>query len=122
MLDQQPAPLQALATDHIGPNRRACIRYRCTRPIPRRMALAESFTSLDTWVVDISVAGLGLLLDRPLENGTLLFVELEATPTAPPVELLAKVTRVTTVAEGEWRIGCEFVNGLSEQELHAVLQ
>jgi hypothetical protein len=85
------------------------------------MALAESFTCLDAWVVDISLKGLGLLLDRSLDKGTLLFVELEATPAALPVELLANVVRTTPVAEGEWIIGCDFVNGLSEEELQAVL-
>lgn len=93
-MPQEPSSLpQGLAREYSGLNRRACIRYRCNRPIPRRMALAESFTSLDAWVVDISLKGLGLLLDRPLENGTLLFVELEATPAAPPVELLANISR-----------------------------
>lgn len=121
MAHKPTSPLQVLGRDHAGPNRRACIRYRCTRPIPRRMAIAESFTSLDAWVVDISASGLCLLLDRPLEQGTLLFVELESAPTFPPVELLAKVARVSPVTEGEWHIGCEFVNGLSEEELHAIL-
>lgn len=121
-MPQEPSSLpQGLAREYSGLNRRACIRYRCNRPIPRRMALAESFTSLDAWVVDISLKGLGLLLDRPLENGTLLFVELEATPAAPPVELLANISRSTPVGDGEWVIGCEFVNGLSEEELQAVL-
>ena len=112
---------QGLGKEYFGPNRRASIRYRCARPIPRRMTIAESFTSVDAWVVDISAKGLGLLLDRPLENGTLLFVELEATPRASPVELLANVTRATPIGEAEWLIGCEFVNGLSEEELQAIL-
>ena len=86
------------------------------------MALAESFISLDAWVVDISVVGLGLLLDRPLDMGTLLFVELEAAPQALPVELLGKVTRVTALSEGEWVVGCEFVNVMSEEELQFILQ
>jgi hypothetical protein len=122
MRQEQPTPLHGLASDHSASNRRASIRYRCTRPIPRRMALAESFTSLDAWVVDISVKGFGLVLERPLEAGTLLFVELESSPTAPPVELLAKVIRSNPLAESEWLLGCEFVNALSEEELEAILR
>jgi hypothetical protein len=121
-MPQKPSSLpQGLAPEYTGLNRRASIRYRCTRPIPRRMALAESFTSVDAWLVDISIKGLGLLLDRPLEKGTLVFVELEATPEAPPVEMLANVVRTTPVGLGEWVIGCDFVNGFSEEDLQAVL-
>jgi hypothetical protein len=85
------------------------------------MALAESYASLSGWLVDISVSGLGLLLDRSLELGTLVFVELESTPASPPVELLANVVRATATSEAEWLIGCELVNHLTEQELQTIL-
>jgi len=74
------------------------------------MALAESYTSLEGWLIDISVAGLSLLLDHPLELGTLLFVELESSLKSPPVELLANVVRTTATTQDEWLIGCELVN------------
>ena len=85
------------------------------------MALAESYQSLDGWLVDISVKGLGLLLDSQLDAGTLLFVELESAPEAAPMELLAHVVRATLASEGEWLIGCEFVNPLEELELKTLL-
>jgi hypothetical protein len=113
---------EGLSTEHSGLNRRACIRYRCTRPIPRRMAIAESFASLDGWLTDISVIGLGLLLDRALDAGTLLYVELESSPEAAPVELLAHVVQNTATPEGDWLIGCEFVNRLDEADLRALLR
>jgi hypothetical protein len=112
---------EAPAKSFAGLNRRACVRYRCTRPIPRRIALAESYTSLDGWLVDISTAGLGLLLDCPLDVGTLLFVEVESSPETFPVELLASVVRATATAETEWLVGCELVNPLSEAEVKTLL-
>src|SRR5438128_1620384 len=103
-------------------NRRAWVRYRCSRPISRRMAIAESYQSLDASVADISVAGVGLWLGRRLEGGTLLFVELEsAAPDSHPVELLARVIHVTPTIGGGWLVGCEFANRLSDAELRAVL-
>jgi hypothetical protein len=117
----QPSLPEALANDFAGVNRRACVRYRCTRPLPRRMALAESYTSLDGWLVDVSTSGLALLLDCPLDVGTLLFVELESATESVPVELLASIVRVTANSEAEWLVGCELVNRLSEAELKALL-
>jgi hypothetical protein len=121
-MPSEHAPLpEGLAKDYRGANRRACVRYRCSRPIPRRMAIAESYVLLDGWLVDISVTGLGLLLGRPLDAGTLLFVDLESAPGAAPVELLARVVRATATPENEWILGCEFVNPLQEEELQAIL-
>ena len=118
--EQAPHP-EEVCKDPPGKSRRACVRFRCTRPVPRRMAIAESYNSLDGWLVDISVSGLGLLLDSPLDEGTLLFVEMESSPEASPVELLARVIRATSTPEGEWLLGCEFVTPLGEEELRAML-
>jgi PilZ domain len=119
---REPMPLpEGLAVNPASANRRACVRYRCSRPIPRRMSIAESYCSLDGWLLDISVTGLGLLLERSLEAGTLLFVELESSPEAAPVELLARVVRAIATPESEWTVGCEFVNPLAEEDLAAIL-
>jgi len=85
------------------------------------MTIAETYKSLDGWLTDISTTGLGLLLAKPLEVGTLLFVELESSPEALPVELLATVVRTTATPEAEWLIGCELVNRLDEEELQSIL-
>jgi hypothetical protein len=122
MTGEQTPISEGQTKDPAGINRRACVRYRCSRPVPRRMAIAESYQSLNGWLVNISVIGLGLLLDSPLEVGTLLFVEMEAPLDMPPVELLAQVQHVTATADGEWLIGCEFVNRLGEDELKALLR
>jgi hypothetical protein len=121
-MPSEHAPLpEELAQEHRHTNRRACVRYRCSRPVPRRMAIAESYVLLDGWLVNISVAGLGLLLDRPLDVGTLLFVDLESAPGAAPVELLARVVWAKATPEKEWVLGCEFVNPLQADELQAIL-
>jgi PilZ domain len=121
-MPRQDAPLpEGLAKDYPNKNRRACVRYRCTRPVPRRMAIVESYHSLDGWLLDISLLGLGLLLNGSLEAGTLLFVELESSPGTAPVELLARVVHATATPEKEWLVGCEFVNPLKQEELQALL-
>jgi hypothetical protein len=103
-----------------GPNRRAWVRYGCTRPLPRRLCVEQTAETLDGWVLDVSQGGLGLLLDRPMDVGTLLFVELESRPEAEPIALWAAVVRCTR-ADGEWCVGCRITAPLSERQLHELL-
>src|SRR5262249_11243859 len=82
-------------------------RVSSTRPIPRRLYRVDDFRNLDAWITDLSDRGVGLLVADPLAVGTLLFLELESTPDAPPVKVWATVTRCLPAEGGEWFAGCE---------------
>ena len=96
---------------------------RCgsARPIPRRIYRVEDLKPLDAWVLDLSRGGLALLVPNSLLEGTVLFVELESLPEAPPVRVWANVVRCEPDEGGEWRVGCELVNPLSEKQLESLL-
>src|SRR5262249_57524342 len=71
-------------------------------------------------VVNISANGIGLLLDRPVENGTLLSLALRSPTTHSSHTILACVVHVTS-RPGEWTVGCNFIRELSEADLKALL-
>jgi PilZ domain len=99
--------------------RRAYVRYRCERPAVGRAFFSNTFKSLAAQIVDLSVGGIGLVLDQPLEAGTRLNVELDADT---PFEIVAEVKNSILQADGKWRCGCELVWKLSEDELRFLLK
>ncbi len=74
----------------------------------------------DARVVNLSANGIGLLLDRPVENGTLLSLDLRSPTTHSSHTILACVVHVTS-RPGEWNVGCNFIRELSESDLKALL-
>jgi c-di-GMP-binding flagellar brake protein YcgR len=72
-------------------------------------------------VLDISATGVGLLVDRDIENGTLLSVELHNAAGTAERTMLACIVHVTRQASSEWALGCNFIRSLSEQDLKALV-
>jgi hypothetical protein len=72
-------------------------------------------------VQDISVSGVALLLDRPVEPGTVLTVELCHSDERPPHRVTVRVLHLQPRSRTEWRIGCQFMPDLSDRELQALL-
>jgi hypothetical protein len=63
------------------------------------------------WVMDRSLGGLGLSVDQPLEEGTMLRVRrLNAPADVPWVEIQVKSVRIK---ESTWEIGCQFTRSLT---------
>src|SRR5262249_19029025 len=74
----------------------------------------------DRWsarVRDISADGLGLVLDRSLDAGTVLEVEFTTNDGSLAYTVGARVSHSRAVREGEWLAGCTFVGRLSDEEL-----
>jgi hypothetical protein len=112
--EDTPAPV-------VSENRRGSQRSRSARPIPRRVYRVEDLRPLDAWIVDLSCGGLALLLPERLPAGATLFLEVESVPEAPPLKVWASVVRCAPDEGGEWLVGCELVNRLSEGELETLL-
>jgi hypothetical protein len=68
-------------------------------------------------ICDVSRTGLGLVLPRRFEPGTVLFVELSLRGGEERRPLLARVVRAVRQAEGGWLLGCSFASPLGEDEL-----
>ena len=71
-------------------------------------------------VRDLSAGGIGLVVSRRFEVGTILSVELPSTTQGPSVSVLARVVRCAALADGRWLIGCEFASPLSEDDVRAL--
>jgi len=72
-------------------------------------------------ILDISVEGAGVVLDRRFERGAGLAIEVPGTRTQPGDTLLAKVVHTTALPGGRWLLGCIFVSELSDDDLLGVL-
>lgn len=107
---QQAAPTPAV-------ERRAMVRYALdadTAGAP--LAAWGESQGWEARIRDISRGGLGLLLERRLEPGTLITVDLSLTLDCPRL-LLARVVHATAQPEGGWLLGCALFDLLPEEEL-----
>jgi hypothetical protein len=72
-------------------------------------------------VVDLTPAGIGLIVDQPLTIGALLNLEIENPGHNLLLTILASVVRMTSQQGRKWRIGCTFVRELLEEELQRIV-
>jgi hypothetical protein len=70
---------------------------------------------------NISTSGIGLILTRSFQPGTLLKIELQGSSTGPTC-VLASVVHVTPRSQGEWLVGCAFLREMAEDELQSLLK
>ena len=100
-------------------NRRASVRYQCGLATPGRLLLVDGQEWQRAWVLDLSLGGVGLLLSRPLEQGSEVVIVLKsATQT---FELAAHVCHSSRQQDGDWIVGCEFVKKLTNEERDTLL-
>jgi hypothetical protein len=71
-------------------------------------------------VRNISPGGIGLVLSRPFEVGTLLAMELPSSTQSGGHKFFARVRHATPHRDG-WLLGCAFVTKLSPEEIAALL-
>jgi hypothetical protein len=67
---------------------------------------------------DLSASGVGFILHRRFDPGTLLTIELERPQRDDWGLFPARVMHVTSQADGNWKLGCALVNAMSPEELH----
>jgi hypothetical protein len=105
-----------------GASARGADRYPCDlRPLVPRL-LRPSYGGLHALVRDISAVGIGLMVDRRLEAGSLLAVHLGAWRAGESSVLLAEVVHATAQPDGGWLIGCKLSRPLQGQELESFLE
>jgi PilZ domain len=97
---------------------------RSSQRLPhQRKALCQAQASdkNDPWLLgtsqDISLAGVGLILHRRFDPGTLVTIELERPKRDSWESLPARVIHATSQPDGNWKLGCALVTALSEEEL-----
>jgi hypothetical protein len=102
--------------------RRAWVRYPCSLDLLHRIIDAETECGWWATVLDVSRGGIGLRLPQRIEPGVTLILERPARHGRPGRALPVRVVASTAAAEGGWRLGCQFVYPLSEQDMEALLQ
>jgi hypothetical protein len=100
---------------------REALRHPCSSNFLIRLLVRPSFQNLRAFVNDLSLTGIGLLLNRALSVGDALAIQLWQEEYAPISIRLARVAHATLQADGWWLVGCRFEQPLHEGELVALL-
>src|SRR5262245_47831035 len=102
-------------------NHRATVRYQCALATPGKVITHQDEEFQQGWVLDLSLAGIGLELPRPIPVGTRVLVHIKSATGKQRYELHAGVVRVTTKPTGEFVSGCELMCTLTDDDLDALL-
>ncbi len=73
-------------------------------------------------ILNISAGGVGLLLRCQFSAGTLLHFELPPEMNLAQSQVLVRVVRVVEQSDGNWLLGCEFADQLTDDEIRSVLR
>lgn len=102
-----------------GRNRRATVRYQCAPATSGKVLVTDDQEYQRAWILDLSATGAGLEIARPLAAGAFLVIQLKGRTNT--YQLPAHVAHATRQLSGEWLVGCELVNRLSDAELDDLL-
>lgn len=102
-------------------DRRMLERYPCNRRPAVRVLARPSFQPHHAVVRDISIRSIGLILDRPLEIGTILAIQLRTKHVGFSGILSARVEHSTQMADGTWHLGCTLARSLTDDEVFSLL-
>ena len=114
------APAQQTGKNPV--EQRAYVRYSTRLDATCRAAESAEADAWQASVREISAGGIRLVLGKRVEQDGLLFIQLLSGCDRLSRVLQARVRHTKRVMGGQWMVGCEFVNKLSEQELQAVLE
>jgi len=70
---------------------------------------------------DISLVGMGVVMDRSLQPDTRMLVQMRSASEDRLVALAVRVTHSTGDAPGKWTVGCRFIGDLANEDLRALL-
>lgn len=103
-------------------DRRAQVRYPCELDGSCSPITADRATLWTGKIRDISRGGIGVVLSRRFELGTLLNIEIQEPDGTSSGTVLARVVHVTPHSSGGWVIGCCFTNELDEDEVKSLVR
>ncbi len=102
------------------PERRVAVRYPSDLDGFCQPIGGEKEFRWSARVQNISATGISLMISRRFERGTLLSLQVEATPENPSRMLLARVVQVKHYSKRKWLVGCRFVTKLAEEDARAL--
>jgi hypothetical protein len=113
-----PAPVERTVANCRIYERKPCDLPTTCRPAS---ALAMKEMRWEATVVDISLGGVRITLQRRFEKGTGLAIELPGDDEREPTVVFVKVVHLQAREDGTWALGCRFISELGEDELQRLL-
>lgn len=105
-----------------GPERRAAVRYLShATDWTAEVEVAEKEERWSATVRDVSATGMGLVVARRCDPGTVLEVELEGTTRVPIPPFTMRVVHIRKQAGNAWLLGCLLDKQLSPDELASLV-
>jgi hypothetical protein len=101
----------------LGTERRAWVRMPCDLTTTYQLTHKSDGGRLPARVQNICAGGINVLVERSLEPGTVLSVELPGAAERPSCTVLACVMHCTPLPTEGWAIGCALVTELDDEEL-----
>jgi hypothetical protein len=83
--------------------------------------LAEDVEFQRAWLDNLSATGIGLILNKPLDYGLLVTIVLKGHNSDKKYTLPAHAMHSTQQANGDWLVGCQFVEMLLDEVLDDLL-
>ncbi|MGE3805599.1 MAG: serine/threonine protein kinase [Gemmataceae bacterium] len=119
LTDQELWAFRAERVRAPSPDLRAWLRIPCS--FEEKSTAVLALEKLPTRIINISPGGVALLVDRLIDAGTLLRLELQGAPEFPPLMVLSYVIHVTSQSGGQWALGCAFATELNDDELRGLV-
>ncbi|HVK09646.1 MAG TPA: PilZ domain-containing protein [Gemmataceae bacterium] len=105
-----------------GPDdQRAWVRYPARGTVEYRVLPGDGSPPVTAELIDLSPAGVGLLLNREVDAGTALTVSLKRKDGKPDRTVIACIVYLASRSDGEWAAGCHFMHELGEAEMRELL-
>ncbi|HXG10240.1 MAG TPA: PilZ domain-containing protein [Gemmataceae bacterium] len=121
-MSEKLLPSEARPTNAITVERRAHVRYA---PAPDTTCQLTAGGNNNVWwasVLDISAGGIGLVVSRRFEPGTLLAIGVENKSREFSHMLVARVVHVRKESASRYIMGAKFISPLGDDELRALLE
>jgi len=99
--------------------RRAWIRYPSKQEASCRLFGQARDEYLPVKIHDVSVTGIGLIVNSCFRSGAVLEVRVSNGPGSVSRPVLARVKQATAQPDGTWLLGCTLVSKLSDGDLQA---
>lgn len=103
-------------------NQRVMVRYRCAPATPGRVFLEEEDQEFRwVWLINLSQGGAGFLCGKAIPAGTSISLSIKSPDSGRIANLSAHVMHSTQQRDGDFLIGCEFLQALPLEQLDDLL-
>jgi serine/threonine protein kinase len=117
----EPARVASSGVASSGIERRASVRYE-SKVAGWCAAVGGRYDKgWKAYVKDISITGIGLLVNRRFEPNATLFIEVEAAEGEPGPTFMVRVVRAQEVGGGQWLVGGMFGRQIDEDDVKSLL-